>query len=81
MEVESSTIQLLGVAIAILLALWRIYAKLDDQIGKLSEANQSLGREFSDLKGEIKTKFALQDKQSFQEIIDDLVKKDVAGNL
>lgn len=84
------TWQLVSVITSVILAgaavlglLWKAMNQLDTKIGaridKLVDENHSLGREFSELKGEIRTRFAMQDKESFQEIVDTFIRKTMGG--
>ncbi len=84
MQVEQSTLEILGALATILFALWRFYAKLegkiDSEVSRLqgridsqNDARNNLAKEFSELRGEIRARFALQDRQDVQDALQQLM--------
>lgn len=73
----------LSVLVPILLFLWHIYSKLDgkidssatsqsNKIDSLAESHHSLAREFSELRGEIRTRFGILDQERVNKALEEI---------
>lgn len=81
MEIESSTIQILAFITAVAILFWKVYSKLDDKIGGLSNEMRSLTKEFIDFRAEIRTRFAMQDQEEVKKMIQPVVDSTVKNLL
>lgn len=77
---STELIGIFGVGVALAVLIWRVSVKLDDKIGgletkldakitSLTGSHNQLAREFSELRGAINTRFSMQDKKQFQEVV------------
>ena len=80
----------LSVLVPILLFLWHIYSRLDSKIdtsarsvdGKidtLANSHNSLAREFSELRGEIRTRFGILDQERVNKALEEIQRTGKAG--
>ena len=69
----------LGVGATLAVLIWRVYANQDRKIDTLAASHNALAREFSELRGEIKARFSMQDKKQSQEVIDLAAKRVLEG--
>ena len=83
---SAELIGILGVGVALAVLIWRVHSNLDSKITSqgstldskttaAADAHASLAREFSELRGEIRARFAIEDAHQSKELVDALAKR------
>ena len=61
--------------------VWKLYGKLDEKIEKLAASQNTLAREFAELRGELRGTFGQQSDDQHDKIFQEIVKEQIRGQL